>query len=53
MWVQFDHLDAHMHKLMDTSDVPQVHMVRKPMAGLLSMVLVLLAFIIKVVSVMR
>lgn len=42
-----------MHKLMDTSEVPQVHVVRKPMAGLLSMLLVLLAFIFKVVSILR
>ena len=42
-----------MHKLMDTSDVPQAHMARGPMAGLLSMLLVLLAFIIKVVSIVR
>ena len=51
--LQFDHLDAHVHKLMDSSDVQQVHMVRKPMAGLLSMLLVLIAFVLNVVSVIR
>lgn len=50
---QFDHLDAHVYKLMDSSDVQKVHMVRKPMAGLLSMLLVLLAFMFKVVSIIR
>ena len=40
---------------MDSSDVQdfKVHMVRKPMAGLLSMLLVLLAFFIKLVSIVR
>ena len=51
--VQMDKLDAHVHHLIDSGERPSRNFAWKPMANLLTFVLVLFAFLLKVVSILR
>lgn len=51
--LQMDRLDAHVHHLIDSGERPARNLVRRPMADLLTFVLVLFAFLLKVVSILR
>ena len=51
--VQMDKLDAHVHHLIDSGERPARNFAWKPMANLLTFVLVLFAFLLKVVSILR
>ena len=48
-----DKIDAHVHQLIDSGERPTRNLVRRPMADLLTFVLVLFAFVLKVVSILR
>ena len=50
---QMDRLDAHVHQLIDNEEPVVRSMVRAPLVNLLSAVLVLFAFLLKVVSVLK
>ena len=51
--VQMDKLDAHVHHLIDSGERPARNLVRRPMADLLTFALVVFAFLLKVVSILR
>ena len=48
-----DKIDAHVHQLIDSGERPTRNLVRRPMADLLTFVLVLFAFLLKVFSILR
>ena len=48
-----DKLDAHVHHLIDSGERPAGNFARRPMANLLTFVLVLFAFLLKVFSILR
>ena len=50
---QMDKTDAHVHQLIDSGQSPARNLVRRPMADLLTFVLVPSAFLLKVFSILR